>query len=92
LRRGTVGNPLAGDVQDVYTFCVSQPCRTMHDFLWLGFNQDEAGLRVIDGVVNWIGGGDGVFMNYRFAQPGRTQRQHIARWYPESAEASAIGH
>ena len=88
LHRGTVDsagarNPLAGDAQNVYTFCVSQPCRTMHDFLWLGFNQDEAGLRVFDGILNWIGGGDGIFMNYRFAQPGRTQRQHIARWYPE---------
>jgi hypothetical protein len=76
-------NPLAGDVQFVYTFCVSQPCRTMHDYLTLGFNQDEAGLRVFDGILNWIGGGDGIFMNYRFAQPGRTHRQHIARWYPE---------
>ena len=76
-------NPLAGDVQFVYSFCVSQPCRTMHDYLTLGFNQDEAGQRVFDGILNWIGGGDGVFMNYRFAQPGRTHRQHIARWYPE---------
>ncbi|HWY49382.1 MAG TPA: alpha/beta hydrolase domain-containing protein [Bryobacteraceae bacterium] len=76
-------NPLAQDVQNVYSFCVSQPCRTLHDFLWLGFNQDEAGNRVFDGMLNWIGGGSGIFMNYRFAQPGRTQRQHIARWYPE---------
>jgi len=88
LHRGTLDdrgtpNPLAGDVQFVYSFCVSQPCRTMHDYLWLGFNQDPAGVRVFDGVLNWIGGGDGIFMNYRFAQPGRTHRQHIARWYPE---------
>jgi hypothetical protein len=76
-------NPIAGDAQYVYSFCVSQPCRTMHDYVTLGFNQDEASQRVFDGVLNWIGGGDGVFMNYRFAQPGRTQRQHIARWYPE---------
>jgi hypothetical protein len=40
-------------------------------------------VRVFDGVLNWVGGGDGIFMNYRFAQPGRTHRQHIARWYPE---------
>jgi hypothetical protein len=83
LHRGTTANPLAGDVQNVYTYCVSQPCRTLHDFVWLGFNQDEAGLRTFDGILNWIGGGDGIFMNYRFAQPGRTHRQHIARWYPE---------
>jgi alpha/beta hydrolase family protein len=55
----------------------------VHDFLWLGFNQDGDGRRVFDGILNWIGGGSGIFMNYRFAQPGRTQRQHIGRWYPE---------
>lgn len=95
-----VANPLAGDVQKIYTTCVSQPCRTMHDFVLFGFNQaefahnrDDSGdneggrgdqhQKVFDAVINWIAGGDGVFMNYRFAQPGRTSRQHIARWYPE---------
>jgi hypothetical protein len=76
-------NPLAGDLRFIYSYCVSQPCRTVHDFLWLGFNQDSSGRRVFDGILNWIGGGSGIFMNYRFAQPGRTHRQHIARWYPE---------
>jgi len=93
-----VANPLAGDVRAIYTTCVSQPCRTTRDFLLFGFNQpedsrDESAAAwgaerparlVIDGMINWIGGGDGIFMNYRFAQPTRTSRQHIARWYPES--------
>jgi len=89
-------NPLAGDVRAIFTTCVSQPCRTTRDFLLFGFNQAEktrsgygtAGghenQAVFDGMINWIGGGDGIFMNYRFAQPTRTSRQHIARWYPES--------
>jgi Alpha/beta hydrolase domain len=86
-------NPLAGDIRQVYSFCISQPCRAMRDFVALGFNEDadapkgENGERVhrraIDGVLDWIGGGSGVFVNYRFAQPFRTHRQHIARWYPE---------
>lgn len=86
-------NPLAGDIRQVYSFCISQPCRTMRDFVALGFNEDadapkgENGERVhrkaIDGVLDWIGGGSGVFVNYRFAEPFRTHRQHIARWYPE---------
>jgi hypothetical protein len=76
-------NPLAGDVKQIYTSCRSQPCRTMHDFVRLGFNEDEAGRPVLSGIENWIGGATGIFMNYRFAQPGRTHRQHIARWYPE---------
>jgi hypothetical protein len=94
-------NPLSGDVQAIYTTCVSQPCRTTRDFVMLGFNQPEFPYPnkrgpwgqsdfkgyppriVIDGMLNWIGGADGIFMNYRFAQPTRTSRQHIARWYPE---------
>lgn len=76
-------NPLAGNVEFLYSFGVSQPARLMHDFLWLGFNADEKGRRVFDGMENYIGGATGGFFNYRFAQPGRTHRQHIARWYPE---------
>lgn len=30
-----VPNPLAGDVQAIYATCVSQPCRTTHDFVLL---------------------------------------------------------
>jgi hypothetical protein len=83
-----VPNPLAGNVQYIYTFCSSQPCRTMHDFVQLGFNQAEgaagtAPAKAIDGVLNWKAGGSGIFMNYRFGQPERTHRQHIARWTPE---------
>jgi hypothetical protein len=82
-------NPLAGDVQYVYSFCSSQPCRTMHDFVQLGFNRPEgrdgaAGAALVfDGILNWKAGGSGLFMNYRFSQPVRTHRQHIARWTPE---------
>jgi hypothetical protein len=88
-------NPLAGNVKFIYTFCSSQPCRTMHDFVLLGFNEAEHAKRrggdagnaprrmAFDGVLNWKAGGSGIFMNYRFSQPTRTHRQHIARWYPE---------
>jgi hypothetical protein len=86
-------NPLAGDIRQVYSFCISQPCRTMRDFVALGFNEDtdapkgenaaRVHRRAFDGALDWIGGGSGVFVNYRFAQPFRTHRQHIARWYPE---------
>jgi hypothetical protein len=76
-------NPLDGEATAIYTACASQPCRTMHDFLWLGFNADEGGKKAIDGIVNWIGGATGTYMNYRFAQPSITHRQHIGRWFPE---------
>ena len=86
-------NPLAGNVKFIYTFCSSQPCRTMRDFVYLGFNQVEHARGIahqgdgpkmaIDGVLNWKAGGSGLYINYRFSQPTRTHRQHIARWYPE---------
>ena len=76
-------NPLAGEIEQVYAFAVSQPARFMRDFVHLGFNESEDGGRVFDGVLNWIGGASGGFFNYRFAQPHKTQRQHIARWLPE---------
>jgi len=79
---GTV-NPLAGKIQRAYTFGISQPARYMRDFLHLGFNEDEQGKPVFDGILNWLGGGSGIFLNYRFAQPARTHRQHVGRWYPE---------
>jgi len=84
--RGTP-NPLVGEAKLIYTFCSSQPCRTMHDFVRFGFNQPEhaaAGAPIaFDGILNWKAGGSGIFMNYRFAQPVRTHRQHIARLTPE---------
>jgi hypothetical protein len=86
-------NPLAGNVKYIYTFCSSQPCRTMRDFVYLGFNEIEHGKdaahksrdpeMAFDGVLNWKAGGSGLYINYRFSQPTRTHRQHIARWYPE---------
>jgi Alpha/beta hydrolase domain len=85
-----VANPLAGDVNYIYTICSSQPCRTTRDFVLWGFNEADIPEgasshheKAIDGMLNYIGGGNGIYMNYRFAQPTRTQRQHIARWFPE---------
>ena len=76
-------NPLAGDVQRVLAFTISQPGRYMNDFVWLGFNEDLNQRRVFDGVENWIAAGTGVALNYRFAQPARTERNRQNHLYPE---------
>ena len=55
--------------------------RNWWDHFWL--RQPPHHEKAIDGMLNYIGGGNGIYMNYRFAQPTRTHRQHIARWYPE---------
>jgi hypothetical protein len=77
-------NPLAGDVQYAYSFAVSQSARYINDFQTYGFNEDENGRRVIDGVLNWIGGGSGGNINYRFAQTNRTERNRQNHLYPEA--------
>lgn len=46
-------NPLWRHARQVYTFTVSQPARYLNDFQTLGFNADERGRRVIDGILNW---------------------------------------
>src|SRR5262249_14353015 len=35
-------NPLAGLVDLMYSICSSQPCRTMRDFIYLGFNEADS--------------------------------------------------
>jgi hypothetical protein len=67
-------NPLAGDIQRIYTEVVSQPGRLLNDFTHLGFNQDENGKQVFDGMMQWIAAGSGINLNLRFSQPGRTER------------------
>ena len=77
-------NPLAGDVEHVLSWAYSQSARYLNDFLTLGFNEDEQGRRVIDGMENAIGGANGAIINYRFAQTGRTERNRQHRLFPEA--------
>jgi hypothetical protein len=76
-------NPLAGDVTRIYTETSSQPARTLNDFVHLGFNQDEDGHIVFDGMMQWIGAGDGLNMNYRWSQTKRTNRNRQELLYLE---------
>ena len=75
-------NPIAGKIKQIMVFTLSQPGRLMNDYIWLGFNEDSKRRKVFDGTINYIGGGDGMGINYRFAQVGRTERarqNHIAQ-------------
>jgi len=76
-------NPLAGDVQRIYTYTLSQPARTLNDFTHLGFNEDENHRKVFDGMMQWVGAGDGLNMNYRWSQTKRTERNRQEELYLE---------
>jgi len=76
-------NPLAGDITRIYTEISSQPGRFLNDFRYFGFNQAENGKPVFDGMMQWIAAGDGISMNYRWSQPGRTERNRQDHLYVE---------
>jgi hypothetical protein len=75
-------NPLAGRIDRAIGFGLSQSGRYLHDYLYLGFNADEAGRIVFEGLMPHISGGKKTFTNYRFSQPGRSPYQHADMLYP----------
>ena len=76
-------NPLARHVKRVYTEISSQPGRLLNDFRHLGFNETERGKKAFDGHMQWIAAGNGINMNYRFSQSGRTERNRQNHLYIE---------
>jgi len=76
-------NPLADTVKWSIATGLSQSGRFHRPFLHLGFNQDEQGRQVFDGMMPYINGAGGGFFNYRFAQPNRTAFQRWSHVYPE---------
>ncbi len=65
-----------------YAFGVSQSGRFLRHFLWQGFNEDERGRMVFDGLIPHVAGGGLGFFNHRFAQPTRHNGQHEDHTYP----------
>ncbi len=60
----------------------SQSGRALRAFLYEGFNADERGRQVFDGVMPTVAGGGRGFFNHRFASPTRTATQHLGHLYP----------
>jgi hypothetical protein len=77
------GNPLAAIHFDhAIGLGISQSGRYIKDFLYQGFNEDEAGRIVFDGIMPHISGSKKTFVNARFAQPGRHSQQHNENTFP----------
>jgi hypothetical protein len=60
----------------------SQSGRFLRKFLYDGFNADEEGRRVFDGVWAHVSGGGRGSFNHRFAQPSRDARPFFNFFYP----------
>ncbi len=83
--RGHTGHDAESPLEEIeHTIAmgISQSGRFLRDFIYQGFNADEAGAVVFDGAMPHIAGSRKTFTNYRFAQPGRYSRQHEDHDFP----------
>jgi hypothetical protein len=83
---GGKDNPLCLDdkrpITRAHGFGVSQSGRFLREFLHAGFNADEQGRRVFDGLMPHVAGAGLGSFNHRFAQPTRHVQQHDHHDYP----------
>jgi hypothetical protein len=84
LRDSATGRDLLGrSVSHTLAFGISQAGRYLRDHIAQGFNRDEAGARVFDGVFTHVAGIGRVFHNTEFGQPARTRTWHEDHDFPE---------
>jgi hypothetical protein len=69
-------------VQRSIGFGISQDGRFLRTMLYEGFNADEQGLPVFDGVWAHVGGAGRGSFNERFAQPSRDGHPYMNVFYP----------
>ncbi len=83
---GRADHPLTADgkptIRRAHAFGVSQSGRFLREFLYWGFNEDEDGRKVFDGVIPHVSGSGLGSFNHRFAQPTRHVTQHDHHDYP----------
>jgi hypothetical protein len=76
------GDTPVAPVRRAYAFGTSQSGRFLRTFLYYGFNQDEGGRQVFDGVIAHVAGGGRGSFNHRFAQPSRDAHPYMNSFYP----------
>ena len=73
-----------GPVTHALAIGFSQAGRYLRHHISEGFNRDEQGRTVFDGIHSHIAGVGRLFFNVPFAQPARTNTQHEDHTFPES--------
>jgi hypothetical protein len=92
LRNSATGRDLLGcQPTHALGFGISQAGRYLRDHLAQGFNRDETGARVFDGVFTHVAGIGRVFFNTEFGQPARTRTWHEDHGFPEVEFPFATG-
>src|SRR3954467_9309621 len=77
----TTNNPAPG-LRYAIGWGVSQSGRYLRHFLYQGFNEDEQGRRVFDGVFDQVGGAGRGSFNHRFGQASRDALQYFNILFP----------
>ncbi len=72
----------SGQAKRAIGFGISQSGRFLRTFVYYGFNADEKGRRVFDGVIAHVAGGGRGSFNIRFAQPSRDAHPFMNLFYP----------
>jgi hypothetical protein len=68
--------------QRAYSLGISQSGRFLRHFVYQGFNADEDGRKVFDGLLIHVAGAGVGSFNHRFAQPSRDAQPMNALFYP----------
>ncbi|MBL9213305.1 MAG: hypothetical protein JNL92_22775 [Opitutaceae bacterium] len=88
LKRGGDG---VTPVRHALTFGSSQSGRFLRDFLYQGFNYDEAGRRVFDGVLSHIAGAARLDLNRRWSTPRELAMYHAASYpFADTAQPDPV--
>lgn len=69
-------------VKTAYGFGISQSGRFLRHLLYEGFNADEQGRKVFDGLLVHVAGAGRANFNHRFAQPSRDAQPLVPAFYP----------
>ena len=80
-----MANPLRDEgiqMEKAYAWGISQSGRYLREFIYRGYNLDSEGSKVFDGVWPHVAGAGRVWLNGRFAQPGRYPCQQTNHTYP----------
>ena len=71
-----------GFIKRAYSMGTSQSGRFLRTFLYYGFNADEKGRKVFDGVMAHVAGAGRGSFNIRFGQPSRDGHPFLNLFYP----------
>jgi len=82
MKYDTSGENPMPDLRWAIGWGVSQSGRFLRHFLYQGFNEDEQGRRVFDGVFDQVGGAGRGSFNHRFGQASRDALQHFNILFP----------